>query len=97
MTHLNKKHLSERNYKIAVLAITFGLAALTKTVAKESWKAITSNEPPENPEDQHYNTTDVILFTASVGLIGAMVKVYARKHFSQIWKQWGGTLPKHLN
>ncbi|MEQ8470981.1 MAG: DUF4235 domain-containing protein [Marinoscillum sp.] len=97
MELIHKKHFNERNYKIAVVALSLGLAAITKSVVKKSWSALASQEPPENPEDNNYRMTDVVIFSASLSIVTAVIKLFARQSFAKKWKQWGGKLPAHLD
>ncbi len=93
-----KKHskLSKRNYSVLESALTIGLSFLAKELIKKSWEKVTDKPAPENPESDKNDLKEVIVFTMSVALIGAAVKLITRSNLSKRWDKLGGELPKKL-
>tara|TARA_B100001245_G_C22692271_1_gene337754 strand:+ start:271 stop:564 length:294 start_codon:yes stop_codon:yes gene_type:complete len=97
MKKLSTNTLDEAKFNIVVFAFSFLGATLIKKAVSTSYKVLTSKDLPDNPEHEDYSTREVLLFSITTGIIGALTKVYTRKLVTQGWKRIGGKTPKELN
>ncbi|MTI20994.1 DUF4235 domain-containing protein [Fulvivirga sp. RKSG066] len=94
---MSNTYLTKRNYAIAAGITAFALSSAAKYIVKKSYKKITGNEAPQNPEVKHADLKEVVLFSVGLALVSATVKTIGRKYFAKQWTALDGELPKHLS
>jgi uncharacterized membrane protein YeaQ/YmgE (transglycosylase-associated protein family) len=96
MKIVSNNALDENKFNVAVFVFSFIGAALIKTAVSKSYTAITSKEFTDNPEHEDYNLREVLLFSITTGIIGAITKVFTKKLVTIGWKKAGGNTPKQI-
>ena len=83
----------ETQYKLVDKLSTVGIAIATRTLFKESWKAVKKRRPPENPNDGEVDWSDAAMWGASVGLGVGLTKVLMKMALDAGWQKYIGRKP----
>lgn len=77
-----------------------GSAVLSATVAKKTatatWKFVTGNEPPANPEDPDTTWREAVFWAIGSGALIGLARLLATRAAADYWRRSTGELPPGL-
>lgn len=71
-----------------------GMAA--KKALHKTWKAVTGNEPPANPEHPRTTWAEAVAYAMISGAFMGLARLAARKFAAHMWERRTGALPPGL-
>ena len=73
-----------------------GSGIAVKRVLHKSWRAVTGNEPPANPEHPRTTWPEAIAYAMLSGALVGLARLVARKTAANVWQRRTGALPPGL-
>ena len=81
-------------------ALGLGTAALTAMAARQGmkagWKAITNEDPPENPISRETTWSDALIWTTAMALGAGVARLVVERVAAQVWQERTGRKPPGL-
>ena len=72
---------------------TLAAVIVTKKVVDSSWRFVTGNEPPANPEDPDTTWQEAVAWSLASGVGVAVARLLATRQAATVWRRWTGELP----
>jgi hypothetical protein len=73
-----------------------GSGVAAKRALHKTWKTVTGNEPPANPEHPRTTWPEAIAYAMISGAIVGLARLAARKVAAGVWQKRTGALPPGL-
>jgi hypothetical protein len=90
LAHFNEEVLTRENAWTAASILTVIAGAMMgRFLLKCGWRAMTGNEPPENPDGDDTNWKQALIWGVVSGAIMGVVRALSQKGASAAERRWG--------
>ncbi|GAA2758192.1 hypothetical protein GCM10009872_35520 [Actinopolymorpha rutila] len=84
---------SKLGWTIVRSVSTLAAVAVTRKAVDTSWRYVTGNEPPSDPEDPDLTWKEAVTWALASGMGIAIARLLATRQAAKLWQRWTGELP----
>ncbi|MBW8172275.1 DUF4235 domain-containing protein [Ornithinimicrobium sp. Arc0846-15] len=83
-------------WKVVAAGAAIGASTVARKVTDGTWKFVSGQETPANPEDPDIGWGEAIAFALFSGAIVGLTRMLANRQTAALYKRSTGTLPKEV-
>lgn len=84
---------NQLKWKIVANGAAFLAAMAVRAIISKSWKAVTHEEPPKNPESSEVQLREALMWTVATALTAGIARLLAHRGAAVGWQKVTGQLP----